>query len=95
MLHHQPLQSPKRGNRRVVYRLLVLVLVGFTIWHWLLPALGAFLVTDSEPSSADAILVLHTGVDYYPRLIEAAQLVQDGMSMVVNSNNRPHVVQDL
>ncbi len=68
----------RRGVRRLgitAGALLVLALLGRL---WLLPAMGRLLVDDQPPPRADLVVVLATGAEYYPRLIEAARLVSTG-----------------
>ncbi|MCG6862915.1 MAG: YdcF family protein [Chromatiaceae bacterium] len=99
MHDHQPI-NPKNTpgrRRRIGYWLLGLVIAGLAVWRWVLPALGAFLVADNQPRSADAVVVLSTGVDYYPRLIEAAHLVREGYAplVVVNGNRKTPELREL
>jgi len=83
--------------RRLGHWLMVISIAGIAGWLWLLPALGTFLVTDMPPQKADAIVVLNTGVDYYPRLIEAAQLVKEGYAsrVVINGNRKTSILREL
>jgi uncharacterized SAM-binding protein YcdF (DUF218 family) len=55
-----------------------------------LRALGGWLVFDEKPSHADAIVVLYTGVEYYPRLMEAAELYRKGLAatIIINGNRK-------
>ncbi len=41
-------------------------------------ALGGFLVIHDSPTSSEAVVVLSTGIEYYPRLQEAARLFREG-----------------
>jgi len=54
-------------------------------------------VFDEEPVHSDAIVVLATGVEYYPRLIEAAGLYNNGLaeSIIINGNRKTDVLRDL
>ncbi|MFC1684446.1 YdcF family protein [Pseudomonadota bacterium] len=87
----------KHPFRRLGHWLMALGIVGVAGWLWLLPALGTFLVTDMPPREADAIVVLNTGIDYYPRLIEAAQLVKEGYAsrVVINGNRKSPILREL
>ncbi len=50
-----------------------LVLILLYIWIApLLAAFGGFLVKTDDPTPTAAVVFLSTGVEYYPRLIEAA-----------------------
>lgn len=59
--------------------------------------LGAFLVLDEEPVPSDAVVVLCSGVEYYPRLIEAAELFKKGFTgkVVINGNRKTDVLRSL
>ena len=59
--------------------------------------LGEFLILDEEPVPSDAVVVLCTGVEYYPRLIEAAELFRKGFArkVVINGNRKTDVLRSL
>ena len=59
--------------------------------------IGEFLVMDEKPVCSDAIVVLSTGVEYYPRLIEAASLLRKGVAkrIMVNGNRKTDVIRGL
>ncbi|MBC8459845.1 MAG: YdcF family protein [Deltaproteobacteria bacterium] len=59
--------------------------------------LGGFLVLDEEPVPSDAVVVLCSGVEYYPRLIEAAELFRKGFArkVVINGNRKTDVLRSL
>ena len=63
----------------------------------LLKALGNFIVRDERPVRSDAIVVLNSGVEYFPRLIEAASLYQHGIArtIVINGNRKTDALRDL
>jgi hypothetical protein len=72
--------------------------LGLLAWastRWLLPTMGRFLVDDRPPTRADALVVLATGVEYCPRLIEAARLVTEGYAsrIVINGNRKIEVLR--
>ncbi len=75
---------------------LAMALVYFSLGA-LLAALGGFLVRTDNPTPVDAVVVLSTGVEYYPRLIEAARLFQEGYTekVVINGNRKTEVLRDL
>lgn len=54
------------------------------------------MVSDA-PRDVDAVVVLSTGVDLYPRLMEAAQLYKQGYSkvVVINGNRKSEALRDL
>lgn len=89
-------RSPRRWGRR----LLLLALLLTTTWlatPVLLGAAGRFLVDDDRATRADAAVVLTTGVDYYPRLIEAAALYREQRvaRVVIDGNRKTDVLRRL
>lgn len=64
---------------------------------WILTGMGNFLVRDDVPPSADAAVVLSTGIEYFPRLFEAADLYQRGIvdTVVINGNRRSAALRKL
>lgn len=58
---------------------------------------GQWLVLDEKPTHSDAVVVLYTGVEYYPRLIQAAQLYRTGYArhVVINGNRKSDVLREL
>jgi uncharacterized SAM-binding protein YcdF (DUF218 family) len=58
---------------------------------------GQFLVVDEKPIRSDAIVVLCSGVDYYPRLMEAAHLFRKGFGkkIVINGNRKNTALREL
>jgi hypothetical protein len=52
---------------------------------------------DEKPIRSDCIVVLYTGVDYYPRLIQAAELYREGYApkVVINGNRKTDVLREL
>ena len=87
-------------GRRLVYfavaACLALAVLYFSLGA-LLAALGGFLVKSDDPTPVQAVVVLSTGVEYYPRLIEAAQLFREGYAekVVINGNRKTEVLRDL
>jgi uncharacterized SAM-binding protein YcdF (DUF218 family) len=63
----------------------------------LLAALGAFLVVDDAPEGADAVVVLASGVDVYPRIVHAARLYAERRAarVVINGDRRNAAFRDL
>ena len=87
---------PRRLARRLLLLVLLLVALGFAA-PVLLEAAGRFLVSDDRTSRADAAVVLATGVDYYPRLIEAAALYREQRvtRVVIDGNRKTDVLRRL
>lgn len=82
--------------------ILISIIFGFVVAVYLLsrPMLflvGTIIVLDEKPVVSDAIIVLKTGVEYYPRLIEAADLYRKGYAkkIVINGNRKTDVLRDL
>jgi len=63
----------------------------------LLTLSGQWLVLDEQPVRSDGIVVLYTGVDYYPRLIQAAELYEKGYApkVVINGDRKTDVLRGL
>jgi uncharacterized SAM-binding protein YcdF (DUF218 family) len=59
--------------------------------------LGDMIVLDDKASSSDAVVVLNTGIEYYPRLIQAAELYRQGLAehVVINGNRKTDTLRDL
>lgn len=88
-----------RGRRLAYFAAavcLALALLYFSLGP-LLAALGGFLVRSDDPRPVEAVIVLSTGVEYYPRLIEAARLFREGYAgkVVINGNRKTEVLRDL
>ncbi len=85
-------KSPSLGSK--LLRLATIVSLVAVILYFLsvpiLTALGEFLVRTDEPASSDAVVVLSTGIEYYPRLMEAAALFRDGLTkrVAINGNRK-------
>ncbi len=63
----------------------------------ILGSIGRFPVHDDPPTPSDAVVVLYTGVEYYPRLIEAARLYNAGLAktILLNGNRKTDVLRRL
>jgi len=78
--------------------LLVLILAFLVVAHEkILAGVGSYLVVQEIPQHSDAAVVLHTGVDIYPRLIEAASLYKGlkAEQVVINGNRKTGELRDL
>jgi len=77
--------------------LLMLLIVAIVLRYLILPALGRFLVVESGSGPADAAVVLSTGSDYYPRIMEAAALYKAGRVplVVINGNRKTDALREL
>jgi uncharacterized SAM-binding protein YcdF (DUF218 family) len=90
----------KKINPSTVIRLAVILsvlLLFYLLSGPILRKAGAFLVVDDVPVRSDAVVVLNTGVEYFPRLIEAAALYQKGLvdRVVINGNRKTDTLRDL
>ena len=78
---------------------LVLLLLAFlvVIHEKILTGIGSLLVVQDIPQKAEAAVVLYTGVDIYPRLIEAANLYKQvkAEKVVINGNRKTAVLRSL
>lgn len=84
--------------KKLLLTAVALVVVFYTAGPWLLTQAGEFLVADDTPvEAADAVVVLSTGVDYLPRLMQAAALHRQGLAgrVVINGNRKTEVHRDL
>ena len=63
----------------------------------LLTFVGQWLVLDEKPNISDAVVVLNTGAEYYPRMIEAGDLYNSGYArkVVINGNRKTDVLRGL
>ena len=87
-------------KRKTLYLCLIALLFAAVIYVFsgtLLTGMGKFLVVDETPSASDAVVVLNTGVEYYPRLIEAAELFRQGFApkIVINGNRKTDTLRNL
>ncbi len=84
--------------KKLTFFLIVVALVaGYFFFPKVMGGIGGFLVVDDPPAAADAILVLNTGDEYYPRLVEAAGLYNEGWArqIVINGNRKTDVLREL
>jgi len=78
--------------------LFVLILVLLVVAHEkILTGVGSLLVVKDIPKKSDAAVVLNTGVDIYPRLIEAANLYKGlkAEKIVINGNRKTNELRSL
>jgi uncharacterized SAM-binding protein YcdF (DUF218 family) len=82
--------------RKIFLAVLILALLA-VLHERILTGMGSFLVQEDIPQYSDAAVVLYTGVDIYPRLIEAADLYKKSKTgkVVINGNRKTEIVRDL
>jgi len=85
---------------RLLFFILIILLIAIFLYLFsgtILCGLGRFLVFDEDSVPSDAVVVLNTGVEYSPRLIEAARLFRDGFArkVVINGNRKTDVLRGL
>ena len=87
----------KRTTFFVGLIVLVLATVLFVFSGTILSSIGEFLVVDEPPVRSDAAVVLNTGLEYYSRLIQAADLYRQGFAnkVVINGNRKSKVLREL
>ncbi len=63
----------------------------------LLTPIANFLIVDEKPQTADAVVVLNTGMGIYERLVEAADLYNKGFvgQIIINGNRKNELVKEL
>jgi uncharacterized SAM-binding protein YcdF (DUF218 family) len=84
-------------RRRILLSLILIFGLLFVFRSAWLGALGHALVEDDPAASADVAIVLATGVDYPPRLIQAARLYRDKRVkyVLINGNRKTDVLREL
>ena len=93
-------QTMIRKNRKTIYFGLIVLVLALALYVFsgtLLTSIGQFLVADDPPAQSDAVVVLNTGLEYYSRLIQAADLYKEGFvkKVVVNGNRKNDVLRKL
>ena len=73
------------------------ILVMAVFMRPILQQIGRIIVLDETPENADAVVVLNTGLEYYPRLIQAADVYRKGLvkTVVINGNRKTDVMREL
>ena len=84
--------------KKILLILALVIATGYAIGPWILTRAGEFLVVSDQPEDrSDAVVVLATGVDYLPRLIQAAELYRQGLAelVVINGNRKTQIHREL
>ena len=87
-------------SRKRLYQflgILCIILLLLVFSRKILTTIGGFLVRDEKPVHSDYVVVLNTGMEYYPRLIEAANLYEQGLAekVVINGNRKTDALREL
>ncbi len=88
-------RKAQRIRRGCVGGLLVAaILIGIGYSTHMFAMIGRFVIQDEIPVASDAVVVLHTGAEYYPRLIQAARLYRRGLAakIVINGNRKTQML---
>lgn len=87
----------KKKIKYFALTIIVLIILLFALSGIILTSIGEFLVLDERPSKSDAIAVLNTGVEYYPRLIESADLLKRGWAdkIIINGNRKTDKLREI
>jgi uncharacterized SAM-binding protein YcdF (DUF218 family) len=88
------------NKRKALYcgiGILILVSLFYFLSGTILSFFGEFLVCDEKPVPSDAVVVLSTGMAYYPRLMEAADLYRKKFAkkIVINGNRKTEALRSL
>jgi uncharacterized SAM-binding protein YcdF (DUF218 family) len=85
--------------RRSLFLLIPVILVLFFVFFTgpLLRKMGSLLLVDELPMPSDAVVILNTGVEFYPRLIQAAEIYHQGLvqKVVFNGNRKTDTLREL
>ena len=84
----------KRRSLLILFALIVIMILSFGP---ILRKIGSLIIVDDAPTDSDAIVVLNTGIEYYPRLIQAADIYRQGIvrKVVVNGNRKTDTLREL
>lgn len=87
---------PKR-SALVVIVIVILSLLLVLFYQGVLRKIGQWIVVDEKPRSAEAVVVLCSGIEYYPRLMEAAELYNKGVinKIIINGNRKTDEIRAL
>ncbi|MFC1489008.1 YdcF family protein [Thermodesulfobacteriota bacterium] len=88
------MELKKQKSLYFVVPFLLLLILLYTFHRPVLVFLGEWVVHDEMPVKSDAVVVLSTGIEVYPRLIQAADLYRKGYvdSVVINGNRKTEIL---
>ena len=91
----------KRKNtfgRSLLVLITILIVLFFVFFSdAILKKIGSIIVLDEKPPHSEAVIVLNTGIEYYPRLIQASDLFRNGLArmVVINGNRKTDTLREL
>ena len=87
----------KKKTFYIALCILFFIILMYVLSNAILTVVGNFLIRDERPVKSDAIVVLNTGMDYYPRLIESADLFKKGLAgkIVLNGNRKTDELREI
>jgi uncharacterized SAM-binding protein YcdF (DUF218 family) len=94
----ESMRNQKRHRLLIIFLCLFFVVLSIFIFRErILRSLGELIVQDETAKASDAVIVLNTGLEYYPRLIEAADLYRERLAewVVINGNRKDEVLRSL
>ena len=90
--------SFNKSKKKILLILAICILIVLcAVSGRVLKCLGDFLVYDDPLERSDAAVVLNTGLEYYPRLIEAASIYKNDLAekVIINGNRKTDSLRDL
>lgn len=91
----------KPARKYKIFVLLIIILCVLIVVYLLsgrfFKYMGEFLIHDDLPTKSEAAVILNTGVEYYPRLVEAASIYKKGLvkKIVINGNRKTDSLREL
>ena len=91
-------KTSNKHKKIIILILLLCIAAGlYLISGRLLKSMGEFLICDDPSGKSDAAVVLNTGLEYYPRLIEASSIYKTGLAekIIINGNRKSDSLRGL
>jgi uncharacterized SAM-binding protein YcdF (DUF218 family) len=88
-------------GRRLFRFVMIICFIGIVVlmvsFGKIMGAVGQWLVLDQKPVHSDAVVILNTGIGWYPRVMAAAVLYRKGFvnKVVVNGNRKTDTLRQL
>lgn len=89
---------PTKNFKKPIFIFGILCIFFLVLFHQsILRKIGHWVIIDEDHYSAEAVVVLCSGVEYYPRLMEAAELYNNGVvkKIVINGNRKTDEIRKL